>query len=385
MKILKLDEILNQNMDITKNIINDSFVFVEQCDYSIEADYYFKSLLVLDTNEIRKYSFPYKTRIVNSSASGSNFYYGTIEKKMLGSEIIVNKLDLKSFEDSEVGRVKVDIASEDDLLHIALNSRLIGLNERHCILLTPQQRFSSEGPFYSHCYLLDFKFRQVSAIQIPKKEYLQIEDIFVYNNGQDIIMKTGRIESYEKESFWEQIKANQMKSTYFDSSETLLHIKTNSLINNVENNEELSCFIIDEADYQSSLTILSLTEEKLIYTKKEFLNSETYLAYFDLRFEEVFKNEIKDPFDYIFYEDDQVFIIQYVNEQLILLNGNKVNCIKENSNIVSINSKNIIEFEIDSDYNKFILIYDRLTSALINKIRVNRFHYESQRRILISY
>lgn len=198
-------------------------------------------------------------------------------------------------------------------------------------------------------------------------------------------MKTGRIESYEKESFWEQIKANQMKSTYFDSSETLLHIKTNSLINNVENNEELSCFIIDEADYQSSLTILSLTEEKLIYTKKEFLNSETYLAYFDLRFEEVFKNEIKDPFDYIFYEDDQVFIIQYVNEQLILLNGNKVNCIKENSNIVSINSKNIIEFEIDSDYNKFILIYDRLTSALINKIRVNRFHYESQRRILISY
>lgn len=385
MEILKFDEILNQNMDITKNIINDSFVFVEQCDYSIEADYYFKSLLVIDTKEIRKYRFPYKTRIVNSSASGSNFYYGTIEKKMLGSEIIVRKLDLESFEDAEVGRVEVDIASEDDVLHIALNSRLIGLNERHCILLTPQQRFSSGVPFYSHCYLLDLKSRQVSAIQISKKEYLQIEDIFVYNNGQDIIMKTGRIESYEKESFWKQIKANQMKSTYFDSSETLLHIKTRSLINNVENNEELSYFIIDEADYQSSLSILNLTKEKLIYTKKEFSDSKTYLACFDLKLEEIVKNEIKDPFDYIFYEDDQVFILQYVNEELILLNGNKVDCINENSNIVSINSINIIEFEIDSDYNKFILIYDQLTSALIKKIRVNRYHYETQSRILITY
>ncbi|MHA6534065.1 hypothetical protein [Paenibacillus sp. BAC0078] len=394
-KVFDFTNIFKNKVEKIGNSFNESLVFVEPSDYSKEEEYFYKSITVLDSyaNDINQYNFPFKVKLVNASNSGSTFYYGHINSCTDSSvEVHIRRLDLVSFHDKKVHSVEVDITEQDQPIdYVALNSKIIGINERYCLLFIPNKKIKYGKPYFSNCFLIDSFENKMFTVQndFNNDSLLRLQDIWVIDNGESLIIKTGRIQEFEKRERWEEAHTKEITLDYFDQNETLYILNTKMFIQQVRDDEKLTFTIIDSSNYESGFSIIGLYLDKFAFIKRTYKEMKTMLNFYTISSAELEKKEITSPFDSIFSTSENYYLVELieagkVNIQSMDFSKNMIFQM-DDAGIISVDDNNIITIRYNEKFEKIINIYNFHSEKLINTYTVRDYYFDSEQDILIFY
>lgn len=394
-KILNVSSHFSKQMQIVSNVLNDRIIFVEPSDKNDEFGYRSISIVNMNSNDVIKHNLPDKTKIINSSNSEAMFYYAQVCSHRNNSSVNVNirKLNLETLHDQEVHTIEAETLEQDaPTVYVALNSKIVGIDERYCLFFVPHKKLY----YFSECLLVDSlenKSFPVKGEFTNGDSLLRLQDICVINDSQHILIKTGRIQEFEKKEFWDQSVIKGKIPDYSDQNESLILLNTQQFISDVRNNEKLSEIIVDSADFQSALSLCGWCGHKLTYTKKMFNENKNRIFTYRLDTSEYESKEIIESYERIICAPEKYYLISCegkddnTNIHILDSTANTIFQISGPRGIAAIDEEKIITYRYDFDegFNQIIDVNSIHSGELIGTFQARMFEYDLERNLLIIF
>ncbi|MBP2002303.1 hypothetical protein J2Z69_003375 [Paenibacillus shirakamiensis] len=394
-KIMDACILFNYQVEKVHNEFNDNLVFIKPSDYSERGEFGYKAVLVVNIKSMdtMQYILPSNTKIINSTNSKNTFYYAQLE---LGDNkscvnVWLRKLDLETMKDTYLGAIEIDIKDQDEPLnYVALNSKIVGINERYCLFFAPCEKLQYGPSYFSKCLLIDSFENKIITVKdgfINGDSLLKLQDIWVVNDTKNIIIKTGRIQIFEKREFWDKSIENGEIPSYFDQNESLVFVSTELFIDRIKRNEELTG-ILDSSDYTSAISFCGWDGYKLTFMKHHFKEGKNVIITYKLDSEMFERKEIEDSCE-IVCTTDKYFVVQPVNDENIRfsvrdLTSNTVVQIN-GYGIIALDEDKIITHNFNKNFEHVVCLSNVHTGELIKEFKTPNFDYDLEKDLLTIY
>lgn len=395
-KILDVSCLFSKRVQKVNNEFNDSVIFVETSNYVKDAEFCYKSISIVNIHSIDaiKYNLPVNTKIINSSNSKETFYYAQLYSQSNNTTVNVHlrKLNLKNLHDMEVNIIQVETQEQDEPTdYIALNSKIVGINERYCLFFVPQKKLQYGINYFSKCLLVDSfenKVFTVKAEFINGDSLLRLQDIWVINDSQNILIKTGRIQDFEKRKFWKKTIENDDNPKYIDQNESLVLLNTQLFISNVKNNESLTNIIIDSADFKSALSLCGYCGHKLTYNKKMFEEKQNIIITYMLNSGKFERKEVADSYE-IICTPEKHYLIKTIKGDSTRFDVHdpttNTTFQTTGSGIIAIDKEKIITYRYDEKFEQIVCIFNIHSGEIVNTYQKCNFDYDLERNLIIIF
>ena len=399
LKIINFYDVLNKKAEKVQNVFFDNFVFIESTDFLKEGELSYKSIFSINIhkNEVTSYDFPLKARIVSSSNSGSTFYYAQIHAENGNGSVLVQirKLDLITLHDQEVLDITIDTLEQDQPFdYVALNSNIVGINERYCLFLAPHEQFKYGSSYFSECFLIDTLEKKIFPVKgefSNSDHLLRVQDIWVTDDGHHLIVKTGRIQEREKRDFWESAIRRGELPSYMDQTESLIILETEKFITQTRNSDRLMDTVIDSADYESGLSVIGLNNNRLIYTKTMFKEEQMTINSYTISLADLKQIKVNHVTDTILYShvDNKYYIMEHMVDEHVRiciqdLSKNPIFYVQD-AGVIYIDDEEIITYRQAANFEKIIHVNSIRSGELIQTFQSRDFHYDFERGLLFIY
>lgn len=205
------------------------------------------------------------------------------EKNTRGDVITFQRIDLKTFSQKHAITLNLNnYFSPDELMEESHYSRLIYLNHQYLLYFITKSEIKYGQPFYQYIILVNTATGETKIINpvLPNGDNLLRLDIFknIYlsNDNHFLLLKTGRIQAFEKQSMYTNVDLN---NPYYDHLESIYIIEISSLINH-QNFDSANPIAL--LNYSSSLEKLRYEKNILSYVLSDFSNNNQELIKHDL-------------------------------------------------------------------------------------------------------
>jgi len=208
----------------------------------------------------------------SQSDSGSILYCGNITQENGRNVLFLRQIDCKHLIEKKV------IEFEKCCSLLCSDVLLLGLDDRHVLVFdsSPQPRF---GWFFQTRLLVDFADGRTYPVpeELEGDSLARLQDAWTLNNRNHFVVKTGRIQWWEKEEFWKQNNTD-----YTDQVETIALCRTEDLIRHIKAGRPIPWTIVDRSDRFSALRVLEDHPQCFYYSKQDFRTNDTTVFQYSL-------------------------------------------------------------------------------------------------------
>ncbi|MFJ6268049.1 hypothetical protein ACIQGW_24165 [Lysinibacillus xylanilyticus] len=194
-----------------------------------------------------------------------------------------HRINLKTF--NQIHAITLNLNnyfSSEELKEESHYSKLIYLNHQYLLYFITKRAIKYAQPFYQYIFLVNTTTGEIKILNpiLPIGDNLLrldiLKNIYLSNNNHFLLLKTGRIQAFEKQSMYKKV---DLKNPYYDHLESIYLIEVSSLIDQ------------QNFDNAKSIALLnySRTSDKLRYEK----NILSYvLSDFNINNQELVKHDL---------------------------------------------------------------------------------------------
>ncbi|BDR79977.1 hypothetical protein N072000002_02240 [Clostridium tetani] len=318
-------------------------------------------------------------------------YYSNIDKFNSKYRVNIYKMDCNNLKNCYISEFNTEFESDNEnhFDSLSLYSRLIGLNDRYVIFLLPCIQLSE--PFFHKALLIDSVEKRV--YKIPDSigcidTILRVDQVFAFQKGEYIILKTGRIGDYEKRQIWEQQKQKGEFTEYHSSLEDLVICKVSEFADNVKHGIPIDKDkIVQTCDLHEGLRIIGNYEDKIIYSIQSFDKGTTDIKIYYVGSHRIKTITVEGFYDNIKYSNGKFYGFMQNNgvtniydiitkDKIFSSKGWNVHIVDEN--FITLND----EF-IDDKFKSILEIYNFNDKNKIDGMEFNSCCFDYERNTLI--
>ncbi|SCW87123.1 hypothetical protein SAMN04487970_10862 [Paenibacillus tianmuensis] len=251
---------------------------------SNEQEFYYTELLCLDTEHLieTSYQFNKAVHFIGEGNPSNVMFHGSIEQHLEGNMFNVSRLNLERFEDELVFSIKF----EGNIKNIwNLRIRISPIDGRYCLVFLSEDDLVFNKDCYSRVILVDSVEKKGYFIQQQDFPYLNvllnIAVCKVGNQAKNIIFNSGRIQRFEKKSYWEEYY-NSNGSYKVETLENLLILNKSEFIDCIKNKKNLSPIIFKDYDISRSVEVIGMVGDRFWFFEEDYKGDKTEIYAIDL-------------------------------------------------------------------------------------------------------
>lgn len=224
------------------------------------------------------------------------------------NNINFHRINIQTF--SQINAITLnlnDYFSSEELKDESYYSRLIYLNHQYLLYFITKRGINYGLPFYQCIFLVNTSTGEIKRLNplLPNGDNLlrldTSKNIYLSNHNHFLLLKTGRISPFEKQSMYKNV---DIENPYHDHLESIYLMKVSSLIDQQNFN---NATLISLLNYSSASEKLQYENNILSYVVSDFTNNTKELIKHDLLIGDISK-----------FQDDQL-IRDYLNYDFEIL------------------------------------------------------------------
>jgi hypothetical protein len=329
---------------------------------------------------VASYELKHPANFLTTKLINDKLYYGNQNAQLIS----LYSVELEKFMEEEVYSYNVPFTIND-----MFNPILFSL-EPFLILAIPNPELDKNSYYYRNIILIDTEQNTDFEVRIDlgnTDSILRLDNIWISDDGKNLVLKTGRIRNYEKKKFWERkISSGFNDST--DQIENLIIFELNNLIACCKHNIALTNYeVLQFSDESSTNGFIGFDNSNVIYFVNVFSEGVSFIKILDLESKMINSIRLDTIYDSINYKSD-IFYGEKNGHTYNLLNYE----VYTNNRIVDQDAKFEISYIKEPEITNgkiaikcSISIYRRADKNLINSFVCNHFIFDYNTNSLLLF
>lgn len=249
---------------------------------------------------ITSYEFKHPSHFMTIKSVKERVYYGSINNE----RIQLYSVDLESFSEEEVISISLAMTTKVHPILISFEPLLL------LALPHSELELEKDSYYFNNILLIDTEEKRHFDFSVDLSDVdsiLRFEDLWVSGDRKHLVLKTGRIRSFEKRRFW----GNSQSSGFNDSTdqiENLIMFDMNSLIESCKKKMALTEYhVLQCSDELSTNGFIGFDNTAVIYFVNIFSEGVSYIKTFDWESKTTSSRILDSLYDSINYQSGTLY------------------------------------------------------------------------------